>query len=68
MNFVNFCYKKAYGENSLEIILLCYKLQDPFNEYEDKSSHCVQVLRLCRKGLSKSAQPNSMDMESELFK
>ncbi|PON57313.1 HAT, C-terminal dimerization domain containing protein [Parasponia andersonii] len=68
MNFVDFCYKKAYGENSLEIMLLRSKLQDLFNEYKDRSSYCAQVPPLCCKGASKNAQPNSMDIESELFK
>ncbi|PON78105.1 hypothetical protein PanWU01x14_020870, partial [Parasponia andersonii] len=44
------------------------KLQDLFNEYKDKSSHYAQVPPSCRKGASKSEQPNSMDIESELFK
>ncbi|PON73753.1 hypothetical protein PanWU01x14_056410, partial [Parasponia andersonii] len=48
-NFVDFCYKKTYGENSLEIMLLRSKLQDLFNEYKDKFSHCAQVPPSCRK-------------------
>ncbi|PON95003.1 HAT, C-terminal dimerization domain containing protein [Trema orientale] len=68
MNFVDFCYKKAYGENSLEMMLLRSKLQDLFNEYKDKSFHCAQVPTSCHKGVSKNAQTNSMDIESELFK
>ena len=43
MQFVEFCYKKAYGEDSLEMMLLHSKLYDLFDEYKDHSSHGAKV-------------------------
>ncbi|KAL5576006.1 hypothetical protein UlMin_017705 [Ulmus minor] len=39
MTFVELCYKKAHGEDSLEILLVRNKLYSLFDEYKSKSSH-----------------------------
>ncbi|KAL5553222.1 hypothetical protein UlMin_040623 [Ulmus minor] len=39
MTFVELCYKKAHGDDSLEILVVRNKLHYLFDEYKSKSSH-----------------------------
>ena len=67
MPFVELCYKKAHGEDSLEILVVCNKLQSLFDEYKSKSSHLTTIYFSSRANES-SSHPKSMETKSDLLK
>ncbi|KAL5580276.1 hypothetical protein UlMin_012718 [Ulmus minor] len=67
MNFVELCYKKAHGDDSLEILVVLNKLQSLFDEYKSKSSHPTTISISSRENEG-SSHPESMEMESDLLK
>ncbi|KAL5564800.1 hypothetical protein UlMin_027964 [Ulmus minor] len=69
MTFVEFCYKKAHGEDCLEILVLRSKLQVLFDEYNKPEPSQSTSLLTSKKGNESSTQPTEdMDVELDLFK
>ncbi|KAL5543462.1 hypothetical protein UlMin_007246 [Ulmus minor] len=65
MTFVELCYKKAHGEESLEILLVRNKLYSLFDEYKSKSSHPTTTSVSLRANEATS-HLESMEVESNL--
>ncbi len=65
MTFVELCYKKAHGDDSLEILVVRNKLQSLFDEYKSKSSHPTTTY-VSSKANEGSIHLESMETESDL--
>ncbi|KAL5557277.1 hypothetical protein UlMin_039513 [Ulmus minor] len=65
MTFVELCYKKAHGEDSLEILLVRNKLYSLFDEYKSKSSHPTTT-SISSRANEATSHLESMEVESKL--
>ncbi|KAL5552402.1 hypothetical protein UlMin_002578 [Ulmus minor] len=65
MTFVELCYKKAHGEDSLEILLVRNKLYSLFDEYKSKSSHPTTT-SVSSRANEATSHLESMEVESNL--
>ncbi|KAL5569352.1 hypothetical protein UlMin_025927 [Ulmus minor] len=67
MTFVELCYKKEYGDDSLDILVVRNKIQSLFDEYKSKSSHSTTI-SVSSSENEINSHPESKEMESDLFK
>ncbi|KAL5550725.1 hypothetical protein UlMin_000901 [Ulmus minor] len=65
MTFVKLCYKKAHGEDSLEILVVRNKLYSLFDEYKSKSSHPTTT-SVSSRANEATSHLESMKVESNL--
>ncbi|KAL5550700.1 hypothetical protein UlMin_000876 [Ulmus minor] len=65
MTFVELCYKKAHGEDSLEILLVRNKLYSLFDEYKSKSSYPTTT-SISSRANKATSHLESMEVESKL--